>query len=122
MLKVLFLYETFHSNEIVVEKIIKGGKASVSVKKGGGRGKGGVACRIREGNGIASREREEEAWGKGTFEMHVMLRLGKGGEEWVKMGLAHIGRRLEGEKTRVGKTVMSVGRAECQNKTKRSKS
>ena len=70
-----------------MEKVIKGREASITVKKGGGRPKGCVAC--RDGNGIASGEREEETWGKGTFEVHVMLRLREGGEERVKMRSAH---------------------------------
>ena len=74
-----------------MEEVIKGGKASISVKKGGRRCKGWVACRNR--NGIASCERKEKAWGEGTFEVHMMLRFGKGGEERVKLISAHNGRR-----------------------------
>lgn len=91
----MFLYETFHSNEIIMEEVVKGGKASIAVEKGGRRSKSGVVCRNR--NRIASCERKEEAWGKGTFEVHVMLRLRKGGEERVKMSSAHNGRRLKEE-------------------------
>lgn len=77
-----------------MKEIIKGGKASVSVKKRGRGAKGRVAFRDRDG--IASSEREEEAWGKGTFEVHVMLRLRQGGEERVKTSSAHNGRRMRG--------------------------
>lgn len=93
-----------------MEEVIKGGKASISVKKRGRRRKGCVA--YRDGNGIASCEREEKAWGKGTFEVHVMLRLRKGGEERVKMGSAHNGRRTREERPKIerDRNTMNVGR------------
>lgn len=70
-----------------MEEVIKGGKATVTVKKGGRRPKSCVAR--GDGNGIASCEREEKTWGKSTFEVHVMLCLREGGEERVKMSSAH---------------------------------
>ena len=48
-----------------MEKVVKRGKASITVKEGSGRCKGCVAGRKR--NGIASCEGEKETWGKGTF-------------------------------------------------------
>ena len=93
-----------------MEEVIKGGKSSISVKKGGRRRKGWVACRDR--NRVASCEREEKAWGKGTFEVHMMLRLRKGGEQRVKVRPAHDGRGTRDERVRVDRTSdMNVGRA-----------
>lgn len=72
-----------------MKEVVKRGEASISVKKGSRRGKGGVVGRYRDG--IASCKREQEARGKGTFEVHVMLHLGKSGKERVKMSFAHDG-------------------------------
>ena len=81
-----------------MEEVVKRSKTCISFKKGSRRCKGWVAGRDRDR--IASCEREEEAWGKGTFEVHVMLHLGESGEEGVQVGLAHGGRSNGRGKTR----------------------